>query len=130
MPVWSYVAVGGALGAIARYYAGAWVAGRLAGWSPVDSAAVGTFAINVAGSFLLGLIAALAIAKAAWMPAEARLFFAVGFCGAFTTFSTFSLETLGMLQRGEWWQAALYVAASNAVALLAVAGGYALGRLG
>ena len=126
MPVWILVAIGGALGALARYALGGWITDRMGLWVPggVLQAPVGTLVINVVGSFLLGAIATLAVTRSGVMTHELRLFAAVGFCGAFTTFSTFSLETLTLIQRGHWGEALVYVGASNLLALGAVAAGY------
>lgn len=130
MPAWLLVSIGGVVGALARYYMGAWVTAGMARWitEPGLQAPVGTFLINVSGSFAIGLVATLAVEKASLMTPELRLLLAVGFCGAFTTFSTFSLETWVMLQKGHWGAAALYVVASNLLALGAVMGGVAVGK--
>lgn len=88
-----YLALGGALGTVARYGAGSFVSS----WTGT-SFPWATFAINVVGSFLLGVIVALA--DRAIISPELRTFLAVGFCGAFTTFSTFSLEALALIQGG------------------------------
>ena len=125
MPVWILVAFGGALGALARYYLGAWVSDRMGLWIPggVLQAPVGTLGINVVGSFLLGAIATLAVTRSAVLTHELRLLLAVGFCGAFTTFSTYSLEAWTLIQRGHWGEALAYAGASNLLALGAVAAG-------
>jgi fluoride exporter len=100
------VAAGGALGSVARYLAGVGstkLFGLAFPW--------GTLMINIAGSFLIGAFVELFALK--WdLPQEARVFLTVGICGGFTTFSTFSLDTYLLMQRGEWWLAAAYVAGS------------------
>lgn len=92
---WVAVAVGGALGAVLRYWLQGWVqsfGGSRFPW--------GTLAVNVLGSFLLGVVIALTLAKATatWE----RTFLAIGVLGGFTTYSTFSYETVALLQLGDW----------------------------
>ena len=87
------VATGGAIGAAARYLAGLWIAARLGTSFPW-----GTFFVNVTGSFLIGIVLVLVVGGT--LPAGARLFFAVGILGGYTTFSSFSYETLQLLAGG------------------------------
>lgn len=87
------VAAGGAIGAAARYLAGLWIVARLGAGFPW-----GTFFVNVTGSFLIGLV--LVLVQAGALPAGARLFLAVGVLGGYTTFSSFSYETLQLLADG------------------------------
>jgi len=107
------VAAGGALGSVARYLVGV-ASTRAFGlafpW--------GTLIVNIAGSFLIGVLVELFALKAD-LPQEARVFLTVGLCGGFTTFSTFSLDAWVLVERGQWWQAAAYVAGS---VLLSVGG--------
>lgn len=113
------LAVGGVIGTLARY--------GLARWIPTwagDGFPWATFAINLAGSLVLGF-AVRAFESLATSP-EVRGLVAVGFCGAFTTFSTFSLETVALMQRGEWGRAAAYALGSVAFGLLAVYAGMTL----
>lgn len=126
MPAWLLIALGGATGALARYHLGAWVATRSGGFA--HGAPLGTFVINVTGSFLLGAIAMLGLTRGEWVTPEWRLLLGVGFCGAFTTFSTFSVETWAMLQKGQVFEALIYVGASNALGLLAAIAGASLVR--
>jgi len=107
------VAAGGALGAVSRYLATGWVQGLSGDFFPW-----GTLVVNVLGSLALGF--GLVWLQASVASAEARQFVAIGFLGSFTTFSTFSYETVAMLRDGEWWRAGGYVAASVAVGLMAV----------
>ena len=117
------VAVGGALGSMARYGAGVLV-GK--GWSA--SFPLGTMLINIAGSLAMGLfIGYLVRATPSWQ-GDARLFVAVGLFGGFTTFSSFSLDTIAMLERGEIGQALLYVVVSVGVGIAALYGGLVLVR--
>jgi CrcB protein len=88
----------------------------------------GTLAVNVLGSFLMGLlVATLAEGSAATQPW--RLFLATGVLGGFTTFSAFSLDALTLWQRGQVGAALLYVAASVLLSLAAIAAGFAIARL-
>lgn len=116
------VAAGGAAGSLARYGVGLWAGPHAAPGFPWA-----TFAVNVAGCLLLGLVlAALPAAPAGpW-----RELLAVGFCGGFTTFSTFGAETVALLQARAYGVAAAYVALSVAVGLAAVAGGLRLAGRG
>lgn len=117
-----YLAAGGVVGTLARYGVGAWIqswAGTGFPW--------GTFAINLAGSFVLGFV--LRYAALADLSPEVRGMLAVGFCGAFTTFSTLSFETVTLLQEGAWGRAALYALGSVALGLAAVAAGMGLAPL-
>jgi CrcB protein len=100
------VAVGGALGSVARYLVGV-DSGKLFGvafpW--------GTLIINIVGSFLIGaLVESFALR---WdLPQVWRVFLTVGICGGFTTFSTFSLDSYLLMDRGELWTSAVYIVAS------------------
>lgn len=110
------VALGGALGSALRYGLGAWVQGVLGPGFPYS-----TLVVNALGSFLIGLVLRLSLEGV--LSGEARLFLAVGVLGGFTTFSSFSYETLALLQGGEAGRAFLYALGS----LLLVFGGYRLG---
>ena len=97
------IGVGGFLGAVVRYSLGAWIGQK---WG--RSFPLGTFVINVSGSFLIGLVMSLATERFMVNP-QWRLFLAVGFLGAYTTFSTFEYETGGLLKDSEWMLAAANV---------------------
>ncbi|WP_420393927.1 fluoride efflux transporter CrcB [Acuticoccus sp.] len=118
-PVWAslLVAVGGAAGALARFWVGALV-GAVAG----TTLPVATFAINVAGSLAIGVAAA----RVPSPPLAALL--VTGGLGGFTTFSTFSLETVRLLEAGRVAAATLYGAGSAITCIAAAAAGLALGR--
>ena len=90
------VAVGGALGSVARYLIGALIQDRFATALPV-----GTLAINISGSLLLGFLVRVGLETSAFGP-EMRFFLTTGFCGGFTTFSTFSYETFRLFEDGEY----------------------------
>jgi CrcB protein len=119
------VAIGGALGSVARYGSGVLV-GRV--WS--GSFPLGTMLINIAGSLAMGLfIGFVARTTPSWQ-ADGRLFVAVGIFGGFTTFSSFSLDAIAMLERGDVAQAGLYIIVSVAVGIGALYGGLLLMRGG
>ena len=86
-----------------------------------------TFLINIAGSFLIGVIAALALKNSALNP-RAVLFLKVGICGGFTTFSSFALETGDLIKRGNIHTALLYAVLSSVIGVLAVFAGQAAVR--
>jgi CrcB protein len=111
-----YVAVGGLLGVLARFGIGRATAGH-------EQLLWSTVAINVAGSFLLGLLVA-----GQWFGRDVREGIGVGFLGGLTTFSTFSVQAVLEVDSGEPARAAVYVLASVAGGLAAAAAGYALGR--
>lgn len=114
------VAAGGFVGAPARYMLDRAVTQRLESDLPW-----GTFFVNLSGSLLLGLLIALSLKGHLSGPAKALL--ATGFCGAYTTFSTFTFETVRLVQDGRMLHAATNAAASAAVGLAAAAAGFALG---
>lgn len=122
MAMIGWVALGGALGAAARYGLTGWVhawAGSAFPW--------GTLSVNAGGSFLLGLtVRYLEFVVAA---PELRAAITVGFLGAFTTFSTYSYETVALLQERAWGRAAAYAFGSLGVGVLFVVAGLAAGRL-
>ena len=108
------IGLGGFLGAIARYAVSLWIVRRWGRTFPL-----GTFFINVSGSFLIALIMSLATERMMINP-QWRLFLAVGFLGAYTTFSTFEYETGSLLRDGEWMVAMLNVVMSVAAGFLAL----------
>ena len=117
------VVVGGLLGAPARYLTDLFVQSRHSSRLPW-----GTLTVNVAGSLLLGLVAGLVGADHA--PLWVLTLVGVGFCGALTTFSTFSFETFRLLDERLWLTAVLHVVVSVAAGLAAVAAGFWVGSLG
>jgi len=117
------VAAGGAIGSVARYLAGIGST-RLFGlgfpW--------GTLLVNVAGSFLIGVLVELFALK--WdLSQEVRVLLTVGVCGGLTTFSTFSLDAYVLMARADWWLAAGYVAASVALSIGALIAGLHMVRV-
>lgn len=119
-----WVAAGGAIGSVARFWLAAAVAALTGPAFPW-----GTLLINIAGSFVIGWFGTLSSATGSLdVPPEVRLFVMVGLCGGFTTFSSFSLQTLELMQAGEVLRAGAYVVGSVTLCLLGVWAGVALGR--
>jgi CrcB protein len=108
-----YIALGSAIGGVSRYLFGGAIQ-RLAG----GTFPLGTLVVNVTGSFLLGAFLRYAIDTPGLTP-ELRALLTVGFCGGYTTFSSFSYETVGLMQGGQWTRAAGYVALSVVLSLAA-----------
>lgn len=116
-----WVMLGGAIGTLARYLASLWAL-------PLsETLPLGTIAVNVTGSFVIGFFGTLTLAEGRFPVSEdIRLFVMVGLCGGFTTFSAFSLQTLDFLRSGAVVRAAINVAASVALCVAAVAVGHYL----
>jgi CrcB protein len=117
-----YVALGSAIGGVSRYLLGGLVQRLLDTTFPA-----GTLLVNVTGSFLLGAIIRYALETPSLTP-EVRGFLTIGFCGGYTTFSTFSYETMALLEDGEWARAGVYITASVILSLIATFLGLALAR--
>ena len=115
-----FIGLGGAFGALLRYFTGL----LFTQWKTMLP--FGTWTANLLGCFLIGL--ALPYAFQTDINPSFRLFFVTGFLGAYTTFSTFSLETVELLQRGEWAWAAPNVGASVTLGLLMTALGMYVGK--
>lgn len=123
-----YVALGSAAGGVARWSIGNWVQ-RLGGGLPPAVFPVGTLVVNATGSFILGLLAVLIARPGAGSRADvARLLLGVGFCGGYTTFSTFSLDTVALLESRGALVAGVNVVASVFAGLIGVAAGMLVGR--
>lgn len=116
------VGIGGFLGSVARYWVGVAIGNRMGTRFPY-----GTFAINITGSFLLGLIMTVLVEKTNWDP-NLRFLVPIGFIGAYTTFSTFEWETFRSAQDGQILVALLNVVLSVVIGFLAVWGGVITGR--
>lgn len=117
------VAIGSAAGGVARYLLSGAVHGRLGTAFPL-----GTFVINVLGCLALGFIMQVALDTGELSP-SARALLTTGFCGGFTTFSTFSWETMGLIEEGAIGRAALNVGASVVVGLGAIWVGTLAGKV-
>ena len=117
-----YVAIGSAFGGVSRFLVGGFVQTRTALSFPV-----GTLLINVTGSFLLGFLARYVTVEAGFAP-ETRALLTVGFCGGYTTFSTFSYESLQLIEQGEIGKGGAYMVLSVALALAATIAGALLAR--
>ncbi len=116
------VALGGAIGAVLRHGVNVGTARWLGTGFPY-----GTLCVNIAGSFMIGLL--IALFAHIWQPPQTvRLFLVTGILGGFTTFSTFSLDTVVLLQRQDYMMAGLYMAVSVVLSVLALFGGLALVR--
>lgn len=119
----AWVAAGGAVGASLRFAIGEWARRVIA----LDGFPWATLGINVAGSLALGFIAGSALIADSTTP-QLRAFLTIGLLGGFTTFSSFSLETVALAQSGAVGRAALYAGVSVCAAIAAAAVGIALGR--
>ena len=119
---WLLIGLGGFAGAISRYAVDTAVTARVGGDFPW-----GTFLINVSGSFLLGVLYAV-IAERSLLPEEVRGPLLIGFIGAYTTFSTYMLESWGLVESGSYGAAIANLGGSVVVGLVAVAAGLAVGR--
>ena len=117
------ISAGAILGANTRYWLSDWAARRWGSGFPY-----GTLLINLSGSFLLGLFMALALNRFALDP-RLRLLIAVGFLGAYTTFSTYTYESINLLLNGQWGLGLLNLFGSAILGVSAVGLGITLGRL-
>ena len=116
------VGVGGFFGAVTRYL----VDRRVTGWTG-GTLPWGTFAINITGSFLVGLLFALIVERAA-LSAQLRAPLMIGFLGAYTTFSTLMLESWRMVEDGAWQIAIVNIGGSILIGMVAVVAGVLIGR--
>ena len=122
--IWWYVAVGSAVGGVARFALASLVQQRAGSNFPL-----GTLVVNISGSFVLGLVLRYALGTQAISP-EVRALLTTGFCGGYTTFSTFTYDTMLLLEDGQTSRAGLYVLLSVALSLagawLGILGGRSL----
>lgn len=116
------ISAGAILGANARYWIGLWVAERWGTTFPF-----GTLVINLTGSFLLGLFMTLATERFL-VDSRLRLLVTVGFLGAYTTFSTYTFESIAMLQKGQWALGLANLLGSSILGLASVGLGLYLGK--
>lgn len=117
-----YAAIGGALGTVLRYLLTLTIQERAGGGFPIA-----TLLINISGSMLLGFFMRYGLEASTASP-ELRLMLTTGFCGGFTTFSTFSYETARLIEGGEWNRGLAYITASVVVSLGGTFIGFALAR--
>lgn len=122
MVIYVWIAAGGALGSVARYWASGLIAhsfGEVFPW--------GTLVVNVSGSFIIGVFATLTGPDGRFLVGPTmRQFFMIGICGGYTTFSSFSLQTLTLAQNGEWLGASVNIILSVVLCLLGVWLGHAI----
>lgn len=116
------IGLGAALGANARYLIGLWAAGQWGAGFPY-----GTLLVNLTGSLVLGFFVGLTETRLA-LPPEYRLFVAVGLLGGYTTFSSYAVESISLLQSGNGWLALLDVLGNNLLGGVAALVGLFLGR--
>jgi CrcB protein len=122
MLTYLWLGLGGALGTVARYALNGLVAERYGATFPL-----GTMVVNVTGSFIIGLFAELTAPEGPWLVSPAfRSFFMIGVCGGYTTFSSFSLQTLSLAQEREWLYAGMNILLSVGLCLGAVWLGHAM----
>jgi CrcB protein len=117
------ISIGAALGANARYLVGLWAGDRLGAVFPY-----GTLIVNVSGSFILGFFLTLATERLQISP-EARLLFAVGFLGSYTTFSSFAVESINLGREGALWLSLVNIVGNNLIGLVCAVLGAYLARL-
>ena len=119
---YSLVALGGAIGSVARFWCSGLVANALGQTFPW-----GTLVVNIAGSLVIGFTATLTGPDGRmFVPSDVRTFIMVGVCGGYTTFSSFSLQTLTLMQDGEWFQAGGNVVLSVVLCMISVWLGHVL----
>lgn len=116
------IAIGGAAGSVARYLLSVFIMKQVAMVFPL-----GTLLVNLSGCFLIGVIYGLS-SRYAWMTEEWRLLLVTGICGGYTTFSSFSYESIALIREGDYAHFFGYVLASVILGLLATAGGFLLTR--
>ena len=120
---WLAVALGGALGSMARYALSTWIFQVSSHKFPYA-----TLTVNVLGSFVMGILFVVIVERAA-LTQEMRSLLMIGFIGAFTTFSTFSLDALGLWQNGHLFMALIYTLATVILCLIAISSAIWLTRL-
>lgn len=122
MVIYFWIAVGSAVGGVARFWCSG-VAARLIG----ETFPWGTLIVNVVGSFIIGFVATLTAPDGrVFIGSTARLGIMAGFCGGYTTFSSFSIQTLNLLNDGEWLYAGMNITLSVVLCLIAVWLGHVL----
>lgn len=112
------VGLGGGLGSICRYLAGTFIQQQSSSTIPI-----GTLAVNILGSLLIGLLMGI-VGKNFSCSMDIKLLLITGFCGGFTTFSTFSAENFQLLQNGQYSSALIYTLSSVTLGIIAMGGGW------
>jgi CrcB protein len=120
--IYLLIALGGAVGSLSRY-----VVGRAVQTLSASGFPIGTLVVNVSGCFLIGVLVRQFLNMQ--LSPELRALLIVGFCGGFTTFSTFSAETVGLIEGGEYARATAYVLLSVSLCLVATLAGMTTMRL-
>jgi len=122
MLMYLWVAIGGAVGSVGRFWLSGLIANRFGGTFPW-----GTIIVNITGCLVIGFFNTLTGTEGRWLvPPAARTFFMIGICGGYTTFSSFSLQTLNFVNDGEWLYAGANILYSVALCLAGVWLGHAL----
>ena len=122
MQLYLLIALGGALGSVLRFFLSGAVASHFGETFPW-----GTLIVNVSGSFVIGFIASLTGPEGRWFASgETRMFLMTGICGGYTTFSSFSLQTLNLVRDGDWLRASAHILGSVILCLVFVWLGHAL----
>jgi CrcB protein len=122
MAVYFWIALGSALGGIARYALTRFLLPSASAHFPAS-----TILINVLGSFVIGFFGTMTVAGGRFaVPENIRMFVMVGICGGFTTFSSFSLQSFDLLRSGMWGRALLNIGLSVVLCLMAVGMGHAI----
>ena len=117
-----WIFVGGGMGSLARWWFSGWIANTIGQTFPW-----GTLLVNISGSFIIGLFATVTGPEGRWMaPAAFRQFFMLGICGGYTTFSSFSFQTLTLAEDGEWFKAGANCVLSLVLCLVGVWLGHVL----
>ncbi|HUJ11871.1 MAG TPA: fluoride efflux transporter CrcB [Verrucomicrobiae bacterium] len=125
------LSLGGAIGTASRYGLNGLISGHQAKHYPWAVAfPLGTLVVNVTGCFVIGFLAAVSgpAMGRAWLRPEGRDFLMIGFCGGYTTFSSYGLQTLNLARDSEWLFAGLNLIGSNVIGLLMVYLGIVTGR--
>ncbi len=111
-----WIFVGGGLGSLARWWVSGWIANTIGQTFPW-----GTILVNVSGSFVIGLFATVTGPEGRWLASSSfRQFFMLGICGGYTTFSSFSLQTLTLAEDGQWFKAGANCVLSLVLCLVGV----------